>query len=84
LAVVLVGNRTIPLESISNYFNRDGGPLVTTGVTVLEAMLEDFKKVCEPLNDINPKFPFSVSLRTGEPQERPVKAGGSDHAYFSM
>lgn len=79
-----VENRTVPLESISNYFNRDGGPLVTTGVTVPEAMLKDFRQVCKPLNDINPQFPFSVDVRTEEPRERPTEAGGSDHAHFAM
>lgn len=79
-----VDDKTVPLESISNYFNRDGGPLVTTGITVPEAMYKDFEKVCEPLNDINPVFPFSLNLRKGEPNERPTKAGGSDHAYFAM
>lgn len=79
-----VDNRTVPLDRIANYFNRDGGPLVTTGITVPEAMAEDFRKVCEPLDGINPDFPFTVKTRLGEPQERPAKAGGSDHAYFAM
>ncbi len=79
-----VENKTIPMNSISNYFNRDGGPLVTTGITVPQAMLDDFKKVCEPLNDINPLLPFSVRARSGEPGARPTEAGGSDHAYFAM
>jgi len=78
-----VTNRTIPLENISNYFNRDGGPLLTTGITVPEAMFKDFEKICEPLSDINPDFPFSVNLRTGEPGKRPTKGGSSDHAYFA-
>lgn len=79
-----VKNRTVPMESISNYFNRDGGPLVTTGITVPEAMLKDFEKICEPISDLNPDFPFTVNKRTGEPRERPTEAGGSDHAYFAM
>lgn len=72
------------LPRISNYFNRDGGPTVATGLNVPEAMYEDFEKVCRPLNDINPDFPFKLSKNTNPPRPRPTTAGGSDHAYFAM
>lgn len=78
-----VQNGTVPLEKISNYFNRDGGPTVATGITVPQAMYEDFKKVCEPILNVNPDFPFTVNIRTGEPRPIPTKGGGSDHAYFA-
>lgn len=86
----LVGSRAfvesgiIDIDKVSNYFNRDGGPTVPLGITVPEAMYEDFVKVCEPVNDINPDFPFEVKKRTGEPGPIPATAGGSDHAYFVM
>ena len=79
-----VENKTIPLDRISNYFNRDGGPLMATSVTVPEAMYEDFVKVCKPVENYNPEIPFKVNKRQGEPGARPEKAGGSDHAYFAM
>jgi len=79
-----VDNRTVPMEAISNYFNRDGGPTVTTSITVPEAMYEDFCKICKGVGDINPDFPFTVNVRQGEPRPRPEKAGGSDHAHFAM
>ena len=47
-------------------------------------MYEDFKKICEPLDRINPEFPFTLNVRSGKPQPKPVIAGGSDHAYFAM
>lgn len=72
------------LDKISNYFNRDGGPTVPTGITVTPAMLADFEKVCAPLKNLNPDFPFKVSVREGGARPRPKSAGGSDHAYFSM
>ena len=79
-----VENKTVPLEKISNYFNRDGGPLMSTGVNVPPAMYDDFVEVCKPIMDLDPEIPFSVNKRPGEPQPRPRNAGGSDHAYFAM
>ncbi len=71
-------------DKISNYFNRDGGPLVANSLTVPEAMYDDFAKICEPLNRINPDFPFTLTKRTEDPRPKPTSAGGSDHAYFAM
>lgn len=72
------------LVRISNYFNRDGGPTVPTGLTVPEAMYTDFEKICETINSINPDFPFTLRKRTDPAAPRPKSAGGSDHAYFAM
>ncbi|MBP7037511.1 MAG: M20/M25/M40 family metallo-hydrolase [Bacteroidales bacterium] len=72
------------LPRISNYFNRDGGPTVAMGLTVPEAMYDDFEKICKPLNSINPDFPFTLRKNTNPPRPRPTTAGGSDHAYFAM
>jgi len=68
---------------ISNYFNRDGGPVVANALTVPPAMYEDFKKATVQLNDINPEFPFTLTERKTVPN-KPTTAGGSDHAYFAM
>jgi len=69
---------------ISNYFNRDGGPVVANSLTVPPAMFEDFKQATALLNDINPDFPFTLLEREGDPPSRPTQAGSSDHAYFAM
>jgi hypothetical protein len=69
---------------ISNYFNRDGGPVIANSLTVPLAMFDDFKKATELFDRINPDFPFTLRERTGAPPERPTSAGGSDHAYFAM
>ncbi len=79
-----VENKTVPLDKISNYFNRDGGPLAAVGITVPEAMYDDFEKVCKPLADYTEDIPFTVEKREGEPRPRPTRAGGSDHAHFAM
>ena len=79
-----VQNKTVPLEKISNYINRDGGPLCATSVTVPPAMYDDYVEVCKPIMNLNPEFPFTVNKRETDPQPRPTRAGGSDHAYFAM
>ena len=72
------------LGRISNYFNRDGGPTVANSLTVPPAMYDDFVKICQPLDKINPEFPFTLKKQTDPPRPRPQGAGGSDYAYFAM
>ena len=79
-----VESGTVDLEKISNYFNRDYTPFVPMGITVPEAMYDDFASVCSSLQGVNPDFPFTVEKRQGKPRPRPTSAGGSDHAYFAM
>ena len=78
-----VKNKTVPWDKISNYFNRDGGPLAATSITVSPAMYEDFKTVCEPLFDYNPEFPFTVH-KWDEPRPRPDRPRGSDQSSFAV
>lgn len=79
-----VESKTVPYDKISNYFNRDGGPTLTTSITVPQAMYDDFVKVCKPIMNYVEDAPFTVDIRQGEPRPRPEKAGGSDHAYFAL
>jgi hypothetical protein len=72
------------IPRISAYFNRDGGPTPIMGITVPEAMYDDFEKLNKSLNSINSDFPFTLKKRTDQPRPRPKSAGGSDHAYFTM
>ncbi|MHC1702894.1 MAG: M28 family metallopeptidase [Tenuifilaceae bacterium] len=70
------------LPKISNMFNRDGGPTVANSLSVSDAMWTDFEKICQPLNSINPDFPFSLKKRVA--REKPKRAGGTDTAPFAM
>lgn len=79
-----VQNKTVPYDRISNYFNRDGGPTMTTSIIVPPAMYDDFVKVCKPVLNYVKDAPFTVEMRQGDPRPKPEKAGGSDHAYFAM
>lgn len=67
---------------ISNMFNRDGGPTVANSLSVTDAMWDDMEKICKPLNDINPDFPFTLKKR--EPREMPKKASGTDAGSFAV
>jgi hypothetical protein len=70
------------LDKISNMFNRDGGPTVANSLSVPESWMDDIKKICEPLNEINPDFPFTVTKRN--PSERPKEAAGTDSGPFAV
>ncbi len=70
------------LHKVSNMVNRDGGPTVPTGVSVSDAMRDDFELICKPINDINPDFPFEITSR--EPSEKPIKAWGTDSGPFAV
>ncbi len=70
------------LHKVSNMVNRDGGPTVPMSVSVSDAMREDFEIICEPINSINPKFPFKITKR--EPREKPKKAWGTDSGPFAV
>ncbi len=72
------------LDSISNYFNRDGGPTVANSLTVPPAMYDDFKFAINYVDSIKSDFDFSLKVRDTEPRPRPIFAGGSDHAYFAI
>ncbi len=70
------------LDRISNMFNRDGGPTVPDGISVTDAMWDDMEKICEPLNDINPEFPFTMEKR--EARAKPERAWGTDSGPFAV
>ncbi len=70
------------LDKISIILNRDGGPEPPVGISVPAAMINDFKKVCEPLSDIDPTIPFEVT--EAAPRPRPTKYGGNDGTVFAV
>ncbi|HOP13238.1 M28 family peptidase [Lentimicrobium sp.] len=70
------------LPYISNMFNRDSGPLAPVSISVSEAMWFEMEKVCAPVTDINPDFPFEMKKR--EPSARPLKPWGTDSGPFAV
>ena len=75
-------NKTVNMDKIVNYFNRDGGPLMATSITVPPAMYDDFVKVCKPIENYVENVGFKVIKREGPARSHNVRGGGSDHAYF--
>ncbi len=70
------------LGKIALLLNRDGGPEPPVGISVPAAMLDDMKKICEPIPSINPDFPFEVS--EAKPRKRPTSFGGTDATVFAV
>jgi Zn-dependent M28 family amino/carboxypeptidase len=66
--------------NIINYFNRDYGPLVPTGIAVPATWVEDMTRIAAPLNAFNPEFPFVV--REGTPINHLTAPASSDHHHF--
>jgi len=77
-----VDRNTDKHDKIANMFNRDGGPTVANSISVPVAMMEDFEKICEPLNSINPEFPFT--LKESTPMKRPTKPWSTDSGPFAV
>jgi len=77
-----VKNNEDKWDKIANMINRDGGPTVPTGLSVPDAMRDDFEKICASLNDINPDFPFQLSRR--KPSKKPSAARGTDSGSFAV
>ena len=70
------------LKNISYLFNRDGGPTPPIGISVPQAMYDDFVEVCKPIKDINPEYPFEVTV--AKPRKKPTSMGGTDASVFAM
>ena len=72
------------LPNVVNYFNRDGGPTVANSMSVPEEWYDALEPICEPLKDLDSRFPFTLRVNDRYPMEIPETAGGSDHAYFML
>ncbi|WP_301029879.1 M28 family peptidase, partial [Parabacteroides goldsteinii] len=70
------------MDKISNLFNRDGGPTPPVGISVPQAMYDDFVKICEPVKKINAEYPFEVKV--AEPRKQPTTIGGTDASVFAL
>lgn len=70
------------LPKIANLFNRDGGPEPPVGISVPQAMYDDFVKITAPVKKIRPDYPFEVKIR--QPRKRPTHTGGTDASVFAV
>lgn len=70
------------LEKISYVFNRDGGPTPPVGISVPQAMYDDFVEICKPLETLNEEIPFKVKVAS--PRPAPYTIGGTDASVFDI
>ncbi len=71
------------MPKIVNVFNRDGGPLPPTAITVPQSWYKEMVKICEPIQKIRPDYPFEVRLLTTPPRQ-PKTLGGHDGTVFAI
>lgn len=72
------------MPNIVNVFNRDGGPTVADEWSVPQEWYDLVEPVCEPLYNLDERFPFTLSVSDYYPCEVPKKAGGADHMSFAV
>ncbi|NNM05236.1 MAG: M20/M25/M40 family metallo-hydrolase [Gemmatimonadetes bacterium] len=70
-------------DKIVTMINRDGSPSAITGAVVPPAWEEDLREISAPLADLNPTWPFELSVNH-YPSLKPVNPGGTDASSFSM
>lgn len=70
------------LDKVSNYVNRDSGPLAPVGLSVSEAMMKDFEQICAPMSEIHADIPFEISER--KPRSKPKRPWGTDSGPFAV
>jgi hypothetical protein len=70
-------------DKIVTMINRDGSPSAITGANVPPGWYDDLDQITAPLVDLNPKWPFELSVNH-YPSTRPTSPGGSDHSSFAM
>mgnify|MGYP000338052177 CR=1 FL=1 len=50
------------------------------GISVPQAMYDDFVEVCKPVKEIRADYPFEVKV--AKPFKRPTQSGGTDASVF--
>ena len=71
------------LPTIGVNLNRDYNPGAVIGVTVPPAWQADFEKITAPLANLNPQWPFTLTV-SPYPPTKALRPGGTDATAFSM
>ncbi len=71
------------LPAIGVNLNRDYNPGAVTGVTVPPTWQADFEKITAPLANLNPQWPFTLTV-SPYPNVKALRPGGTDATAFSM
>ena len=70
-------------DDVVAMINRDGSPSTITGAVVPPLWSDEMKAITEPLEDLNPRWPFELTVDPF-PSLKPDSPGGSDHSSFAM
>jgi cyclophilin family peptidyl-prolyl cis-trans isomerase len=74
---------TAKLPTIGVNINRDYNPGAVIGATVPPTWQADFEKITAPLANLNPQWPFTLTV-SPYPTAKAVRPGGTDATAFSM
>jgi carboxypeptidase Q len=69
-------------DRIVTMINRDGSPSTITGAAVPPLWFDDLAAITAPLEQLNPKWPFSLEVNY-YPGLKPVNPGGTDASSFA-
>ncbi|MBP3289601.1 MAG: Zn-dependent exopeptidase M28 [Alistipes sp.] len=70
------------LPKISNMFNRDGGPMPYSAFSAPASLVEEYKKIAEPICELYPDYDFTVNEL--KPRPMPTRTGGNDASSFDV
>jgi hypothetical protein len=70
-------------DQIVTMINRDGSPSVITGAVVPPEWLDELQVITEPLESLDPRWPFQLSVNE-YPGVKPTNPGGTDSSSFAM
>lgn len=71
------------LDNIAVLMNRDHSPGAIYRASVPPNWYDDFVKIAKPLENLNPRWPFEVTVRQGYAR-RATRPGGTDASAFQM
>lgn len=70
------------LPKISNMFNRDGGPMPYSSFSAPASLVEEYKKIAEPIRELYPDYDFTINEL--QPRPMPTHTGGNDASSFAV
>lgn len=70
------------LPKITNMFNRDGGPMPYSAFSAPASLVEEYRKIAEPICELYPDYNFTINEL--KPRQQPTRTGGNDASSFAV